>query len=150
MPNFSVDIRNRLLENEVLSGTASFYSGTLKGLNSVNRKSCERLSTPSGNINVICTIVLPRVEVRYKGRYEEEAGHTSTYRDRMHQRDFYEEVLARDIEALIEVTISNDDQKPSLTKLVLLSVGEVKKRFQYEMMKAKTNILIVLMCLLNK
>ncbi|GFY71183.1 uncharacterized protein TNIN_385341 [Trichonephila inaurata madagascariensis] len=104
MPNFSVDVRNRLLENEVLSG----------------------------NINVICTIVLPRVEVRYKGRYEEETGHASTYRDRVHQRDFYGEVLARDIEALIEVTISNDDQKPSLTKLVLLGVGEVKKRFQYD------------------
>ncbi|GFQ80098.1 uncharacterized protein TNCT_266891 [Trichonephila clavata] len=133
MPNFSFDVRKRILENEGLSGTVSFYSGTLKGLNSVNRRSCERLSTPSGNINEICTIVLPRIEVTYKGRYEEEAKRTSTYRDRVNHRDFYGEVLARDIEALIEVTLSNDDdQKPSLANLVLLGVGEIKKRFQYD------------------
>ncbi|GFS95836.1 uncharacterized protein NPIL_113211, partial [Nephila pilipes] len=132
LPDFSFNVQDSSVEEELSEGIVTFSSGNLKGLSSVYKKSCERPSRSSGTLNVICNIVLPKVDVRYRGRYEVTSRYTSSYRDQELGRDFYGEILARDVEAQIEVTVSDGDRNPSLTNLVLLGKGEVTKRFQYD------------------
>ncbi|GFT30067.1 uncharacterized protein NPIL_617501 [Nephila pilipes] len=133
LPGFSFNVQDSSsVEDELSEGIVTFSSGNLKGLTSVYKKSCERPSRSSGTLNVICNIVLPRVEVRYRGLYEVTSRYTSSDRDQELGREFYGEIVARDVEAQIEVTVSDGDRNPSLTNLVLLGKGEVTKRFQYD------------------
>ncbi|GFT16381.1 uncharacterized protein NPIL_570751 [Nephila pilipes] len=132
LPDFSFNVQDSSVEDEFSEGVVTFHSGHLRGLSSVHRKSCEHSSRSSGAHSVICNIVLPRVDVRYRGQYEVTSTYTSSYRDQVHRRDFYGEILARDLEAQIEVMIFDGDRSPSLKNLVLLGKGEVTKRFHYD------------------
>ncbi|GFQ80092.1 uncharacterized protein TNCT_266871 [Trichonephila clavata] len=132
MPDFYFNVQDPLVKAEVFDGTVIFHSGKLTGLSSVYRKNCGHLSRSSGSITIVCNVVLPRVSVAYRGRYETTTGYiTSNNKDRVQQRDFYSEILLRDVEAQIELIKLNDNDQPSITNLLLLGEGEVTKVFQY-------------------
>ncbi|GFY48179.1 uncharacterized protein TNIN_384651 [Trichonephila inaurata madagascariensis] len=131
IPDFYFNVQDTLAEAEEFEGTVLFHSGNLTGLNAVNRRFCRYLSRSSDNNRIVCNVVLPRVGVRYRGRYEATTGLTTSYGVRVQQRDFYSEILFRDVEAQIELTKLNDSERPSITNLLLLGEGEVMKRFLY-------------------
>ncbi|GFX59455.1 uncharacterized protein TNCV_3667201 [Trichonephila clavipes] len=99
MPDFYFNVRDTLREAEEFEGTVLFHSGNLTGLSTLNRKFCRYSSDSSDNNRIVCNIVLPRVGVRYRGRYEMTTGLTISYRVRVQQRDFYIEIVFRDVEA---------------------------------------------------
>ncbi|GFQ80077.1 uncharacterized protein TNCT_266801 [Trichonephila clavata] len=131
MPDFYFNVRDTLAENEEFEGTVLIHGGNLTGLNNVNRRFCRYSSHSSVNNRIVCNVILPRVGVRYRGRYEATTGLTNSYRVRVQQRDFYSEIVFRDVEAQIELTKLNDSEQPSITNLLLLGEGEVTKRFLY-------------------
>ncbi|GFT36889.1 uncharacterized protein NPIL_237281 [Nephila pilipes] len=131
MPEFYFDVVNFSSEDEAFESTVTFHSGNLTGLSSMYRKFCQHLSKSSGNIRVICNIVLPRVEVIYGGRYETTTGYTTSYGDREQQRSFYGKILIKDVEAQIELRNSDDAEKLTVTNLLILGKREVLKIFQY-------------------
>ncbi|GFQ80086.1 uncharacterized protein TNCT_266841 [Trichonephila clavata] len=132
MPDFYFNVQDPLVKAEVFDGTVIFYSGNLTGLSFVNRKYCGYLSRSSGSIRIVCNVVLPRVSVAYRGRYETTTGYITSENNkaRVQQREFYSEILLKDVEAQIELTKLNDEH-PSITNLLLLREGEVTKVFQY-------------------
>ncbi|GFX12409.1 uncharacterized protein TNCV_1035961 [Trichonephila clavipes] len=95
------------------------------------RKFCRYSSESSENNRIVCNIVLPRVVVRYRGKYEATTGLTTSYRVRVQQRDFYSEIVFRDVEAQTELTKLNDSEQPSITNLLILREGEDTKVYQY-------------------
>ncbi|GFQ80061.1 uncharacterized protein TNCT_266711 [Trichonephila clavata] len=131
IPDFYFNVQDTVLEAEEFEGTVLFHSGNFTGLNTVNRKFCLYSPRSPGKNRIVCNVILPRVSVRYRGRYEATEGLTTFHGDRVQQRDFYSEVLLRDIEAQIELTKLRDGEEPSITNLLLLGEGEVSKIFQY-------------------
>ncbi|GFV42808.1 uncharacterized protein TNCV_841621 [Trichonephila clavipes] len=129
--DFYFNVQDNLAEPEAFDGTVKFLSGNLTGLSAAHRGSCRSSSRTSSDIKIVCNVILPRVSVRYRGRYEATAGLTSSYGDRVQLREFYGEILFRDIEAQIELTKLNDGEEPSITNLLLLGEGEGVKRFMY-------------------
>ncbi|GFQ80082.1 uncharacterized protein TNCT_266821 [Trichonephila clavata] len=131
LPDFYFNVQDTLSEAEEFEGTVLFHSGNLTGLNTLNRRFCRYSSRSSGNNKIVCNVFLPRVGVRYRGRYEAATELTTSYGVRVQQRDFYSEIVFRDVEAQIELTKLNDSEQPSITNLLLLGEGEVTKRFLY-------------------
>ncbi|GFQ80065.1 uncharacterized protein TNCT_266731 [Trichonephila clavata] len=131
IPDFYFNVQDTLSEVEEFEGTVLFHSGNLTGLSTVNRRFCRYSSGSSDDNRIVCNIVLPRVDVRYSGRYEATTGLTTSYGVRVQQRDFYSEIVFRDVEAQIELTKLNDSEQPSITNLLLLREGKLMKLFQY-------------------
>ncbi|GFT17853.1 uncharacterized protein NPIL_428131 [Nephila pilipes] len=135
MPDFRFNVKNSSAEGEVYLGKVKFYLGNLTGLNVANKKSCQLLSSLSRTSvtnRIICTIVLPRVKVIYRGRYEATTGYTSYNGDRIQQRDIYGEIVTTDVEAQIDLTILKDIQKTSVTNLQLLGKLQSTIIFYYD------------------
>ncbi|GFQ80079.1 uncharacterized protein TNCT_266811 [Trichonephila clavata] len=130
MPNFY--LREYSAENEQFDGTVTFHSGNLTGLISVHRRFCQLSVKLTDNVSIICNILLPRVDVKYRGRYEVSTGSSSSYRDQERQRDFFGDISVRNVEAQIEVKTSVDGETPTVTNLLLLSKGDIRKGFQYK------------------
>ncbi|GFU43979.1 uncharacterized protein TNCV_1878551 [Trichonephila clavipes] len=84
-----------------------------------------------GSLKIVCNIVLPRVGVVYKGRYEAITRLTTSSTDQVQQRNFYSEILLSDVEAQIELTKINDSEQPSITNILLLGEREVTKIFRF-------------------
>ncbi|GFQ80063.1 uncharacterized protein TNCT_266721 [Trichonephila clavata] len=131
MPDFYFNIREFSVANEGNDGTVTFYRGNLTGLSTVQRRFCQRSLRSTDSVSIICNIVLPRVDVRYRGRYEVSTGSSSSYRDQVRQRDFFGDISVRNVEAQIEVKTSVDGDKPTVTNLLLLGKGDFRKGFQY-------------------
>ncbi|GFQ80072.1 uncharacterized protein TNCT_266761 [Trichonephila clavata] len=132
LQDFYFNVQNTLSESEAFDGTVTFHLGNLTGLNAVHRRFCQRVLRSPGSLKIVCNVVLPRVGVTYRGRYEAITGFTNSNRDRvLQQRNFYSEILLNDVEAQIELTKLNDNEQLSVTNLLLLGEGEVTKVFQY-------------------
>ncbi|GFY37847.1 uncharacterized protein TNIN_144971 [Trichonephila inaurata madagascariensis] len=86
-----------------------------------------------GSIRIVCNVVLPRVSVAYRGRFEATTEYITSQnnKDKVQQRNFYSEVLLRNVEAQIELTKLKDNEEPSISNLLILGEGEVTKVFQY-------------------
>ncbi|GFV12899.1 uncharacterized protein TNCV_3658851 [Trichonephila clavipes] len=69
--------------------------------------------------------------MRYRGRYEVSIGSSSFYKDQVRQRDFFGDISVGNVEAQIEVKTSVDGDQPTVTNLLLLSKGDLRKEFQY-------------------
>ncbi|GFY71184.1 uncharacterized protein TNIN_385351 [Trichonephila inaurata madagascariensis] len=132
IPDFSFNVQNSSEENESFGGTVMFDLGNVTGLNVVKRKFCEPSSKSPGSISIVCTVVLPRVVVSYRGRYQEITGSNSSEEDQVLYRDFYGENFIRNAEVQIELTTFEDLNNPALTNFLLLRIREVKKEFQYD------------------
>ncbi|GFQ80059.1 uncharacterized protein TNCT_266701 [Trichonephila clavata] len=131
MSDFYFNVREYSTENEVFDGTVTFLRGNLTGLSSVHRRFCQRSVRSTDSVSIICNIVLPRVDVRYRGRYEVSTGSSSSYRDQVRQRDFFGDISVRNVEAQLEVKTSVDGDQSSVTNLLLLGKGDIRKGFQY-------------------
>ncbi|GFY44108.1 uncharacterized protein TNIN_458921 [Trichonephila inaurata madagascariensis] len=129
IPDFYFNLEDTLAEAEEFEGTVLFHSGKLTGLNIVNRRFCRYSLRSSGNSKIVCNVVLHRIGIRYRGRYEATTGITTSYGVRAQQRDFFSEILFRDVEVQIELTQLNDSEQLSITNLLLLEEGEVTKNF---------------------
>ncbi|GFQ80073.1 uncharacterized protein TNCT_266771 [Trichonephila clavata] len=131
MPEFYFNIREFSAVNEVFDGAVTFYRGNLTGLSVVHRRFCQRSLKSTDSITLICNIVLPRVDVRYRGRYEVSTGSSSFYKSQVRQRDFFGDISVRNVEVQFEVKTSVDGDQPAVTNLLLLGKGDFKKGFQY-------------------
>ncbi|GFQ80067.1 uncharacterized protein TNCT_266741 [Trichonephila clavata] len=131
MPDFYFNVGEFSVANEVFHGTVTFYKGNLTGLSVVHRRFCQRSLKSTDNIILICNIVLPRVDVRYRGRYEVSTGSSSSYKVQLRQRDFFGDISVKNVEAQIEVKTSVDGDQPTVTNLLLLGKGDFRKGFQY-------------------
>ncbi|GFQ80075.1 uncharacterized protein TNCT_266791 [Trichonephila clavata] len=129
--DFYFHIQEYSSEIDKYDRTVTFHRGNLTGLSVVHRKFCQRSLKSTDSIILICNIVLPRVDVRYRGRYEVSTGSSSSYRDQERQRDFFGDISFRNVEAQIEVKTSVDGDKPTVTNLLLLNKGAFRKGFQY-------------------
>ncbi|GFV42810.1 putative DD41D transposase [Trichonephila clavipes] len=96
--SFYFNVRDTLREGEEFDGTVLFHSGNLTDLSTNNRKFYRYSSESSDNKRIVCSIVLPRVGVRYRGRYEVTTGLTTSYR------------LSRDLFSVWFGNSSNDHQ----------------------------------------
>ncbi|GFV42807.1 uncharacterized protein TNCV_841611 [Trichonephila clavipes] len=131
IPDFYFIVREFSTANEENDGTVTFYRGNLTGLSTGQRRFCQQSSRSTDSVSIICNIVLPRVDVRYRGRYEVFTASPSSYRDQVRQRDFFGDISVRNVEAQIEVKTSADGDQYSVTNLLLLSKGEIRKGFHY-------------------
>ncbi|GFX59457.1 uncharacterized protein TNCV_3667221 [Trichonephila clavipes] len=100
-------------------------------LSTVQRRFCQQSLRSIHSVSIICNIVLLRVDVQYRGRYEVSTASPSSYRDQVRQRDFFGDISVRNVEAQIEVKIFVDGDQPTLTNLLLLGKGDFRKGFQY-------------------
>ncbi|GFQ80095.1 uncharacterized protein TNCT_266881 [Trichonephila clavata] len=132
IPDFSFNVQNSSEENESFGGTVMFDLGNMTGLNVVKRKYCEPSSKAPGSISIVCTVVLPRVVVNYRGRFQEIIGSASSKEDQVLYRDFYGENFIRNAEAQLELTTFEDLNNPALTNFQLLRIREVRKEFHYD------------------
>ncbi|GFU43965.1 uncharacterized protein TNCV_1878461 [Trichonephila clavipes] len=131
LPDFYFNVQDTLSESDAFHGTVIFHSGNLTGLNEVPRRYCQHSLRSPGSLKIVCNIVLPRVGVVYKGRYEAITGLTTSSTDQVQQRNFYSEILLSDVEAQIELTKINDSEQPSITNILLLGEREVTKIFRF-------------------
>ncbi|GFQ80089.1 uncharacterized protein TNCT_266861 [Trichonephila clavata] len=130
MPQFYFNVQEFYTAKEVFDGTVKFYRGNLTGLSAVHRRFCQRSLRSTDSVTLICNIVLPRVDVRYRGRYEVPTG-SSSYKVQVRQRDFFGDISVSNVEAQIEVKTSINGDQPSITNLLLLGKGDFRKGFQY-------------------
>ncbi|GFY48180.1 uncharacterized protein TNIN_384661 [Trichonephila inaurata madagascariensis] len=130
MPDFYFNVQEFSVSNEGNDGTVTFYRGNLTGLSVVHKRFCQGSLRSTDSNTLICNIVLPRVDVRYRGRYEVSTGSSTSYKVQERQRDFFGDISVRNVEAQIEVKTSVDDQ-PTVTNLLLLSKGDFRKGFEY-------------------
>ncbi|GFQ80085.1 uncharacterized protein TNCT_266831 [Trichonephila clavata] len=131
MPQFYFNVQDFYKGNEVCNGALTFYRGNLTGLNVVHRRFCQRSLRSTDSITLICNIILPRVDVRYRGQYEVSTGLSSSYKDQVRQRDFFGDISISNVEAQIEVRASVDGDQPTVTNFLLLGKGGFRKGFQY-------------------
>ncbi|GFY37850.1 uncharacterized protein TNIN_384641 [Trichonephila inaurata madagascariensis] len=131
MPDFYFNLREFSVDNVENVGTVTFYRGNLTGLKTVQRRFCQHSLRSTDSVSIICNIVLPRVDLRYRGRYEISTESSSSYKDQVRQRDFFGDISVRNIEAQFEVKTSADGDQSSVTNLLLLSKGEYRRGFQY-------------------
>ncbi|GFU43984.1 uncharacterized protein TNCV_1878601 [Trichonephila clavipes] len=131
MPVFYFNVQDFSVDNVENVGAVTFYRGNLTGLSAVKRRFCQRSLRSTDSISIICNIDLPRVDLRYRGRYDISTGSSSSYRDHVQQRDFFGDISLRNIEAQIELQTSEDGDQYSVTNLLLLSKGEKRRGFQY-------------------
>ncbi|GFU80817.1 uncharacterized protein TNCV_4209921 [Trichonephila clavipes] len=131
MPQFYFNVREFSAANEGNYGTVTFYRGNLTGLSTIQRRFCQQSLRSTDSVSIICNIILPRVDVRYRGRYEVSTGYSSSYKDQVRQRDFFGDISVRNVEAQLEVKTSADGDQYSVTNLVLLSNSEFSKGFMY-------------------
>ncbi|GFW94848.1 uncharacterized protein TNCV_3397281 [Trichonephila clavipes] len=131
MPQFYFNVREFSVANEENYGVVTFYRGNLTGLSAVHRRVCHRSVRLTDSVSIICNIILPRVDVRYRGRYEVSTGSFSSYNDQVRQRDFFGVISVRNVEAQIEVKTSAEGDQYSVTNLLLLSKGGFSKGFMY-------------------
>ncbi|GFQ80087.1 uncharacterized protein TNCT_266851 [Trichonephila clavata] len=131
LSDFYFNVIGYFAANEEYHGTVTFHRGNLTGLSTVHRRFCQRSLRSTDSVSIICNIVLPRVDVRYRGRYEVSTESSSSYKDQVRQRDFFGDISVRNVEAQIEVKTSVDGDKSSVTNLLLLNKGEFRKGFQY-------------------
>ncbi|GFY38706.1 uncharacterized protein TNIN_403731 [Trichonephila inaurata madagascariensis] len=131
MPQFYFNVQDFYTENEVIDGTVTFYRGNLTGLSVAHRRFCQHSLRSADSITLVCNIVLPRVDVRYRGRYEVFTGSSSSNKVQVRQRDFFGVISVRNVEAQIEVKTSVDGDQPTVSNLLLLGKGDFSKGFQY-------------------
>ncbi|GFQ80069.1 uncharacterized protein TNCT_266751 [Trichonephila clavata] len=131
MPDFYFNVREFSVDDVENVGTLTFYRGNLTGLSTVQRRFCQHSLRSTHSVGIICNIVLPRVDVRYRGRYEVPTRSSSSYRNQVQHRDFFGDISVRNVEAQIEVQTSVDRDQASVTNLLLLSKGEYRRGFQY-------------------
>ncbi|PRD27599.1 UNVERIFIED_CONTAM: hypothetical protein NCL1_34908 [Trichonephila clavipes] len=131
IPDFSFNVQNSSEENESFGGTVMFDLGNVTGLNVVKRKFCEPSSKSPGSISIVCIVVLPKVVVSYRGRYQEITGSNSS-EDQVLYRDFYGENFIRNAEVQFELTTFEDLNNPALTNFLLLQIREVRKEFHFD------------------
>ncbi|GFQ80057.1 uncharacterized protein TNCT_266691 [Trichonephila clavata] len=129
LPNFTHNQQNRSADGAVTNTQVIYHSGNLTGLQTVNRKSCEQPSWASGNISVVCNIVLPEIDVKYEGRYQAITGYTSPYGVHIRQFDFHVKLTVVDIEAKLEVTSSPHVKIPSIKNLEIVTAGKPEISF---------------------
>ncbi|GFS62319.1 uncharacterized protein TNIN_446361 [Trichonephila inaurata madagascariensis] len=96
MPDFYFNVQEFSVSNEGNDGTVTFYRGNLTGLSTVQRRFCHRSLRSTDSVSIICNIILPRVDVEYRGRYEVSTGSFSSYKDQVYCR--------------IAATIAEDDE----------------------------------------
>ncbi|GFY56829.1 uncharacterized protein TNIN_9292 [Trichonephila inaurata madagascariensis] len=120
MPQFYFNVKDFYTENEAFAGSVAFYRGNLTGLSVVHRRFCQHSLRSTDSITLICNIVLPRVDVQYRGRYEVSTGSSSSYKDQVRQQDFFGDISVRNVEAQIEVKTSVDGDQPTVSNLLLL------------------------------
>ncbi|GFS62316.1 uncharacterized protein TNIN_446351 [Trichonephila inaurata madagascariensis] len=125
------NVREFSLANEENYGVVTFYRGNLTGLSAVQRRVCQRSVRSTDSVSIICDIILPRVDVQYRGRYEVSTASVSSYKDQVRQRDFFGDISVINIEAQIEVKTSVDGDQSSVTNLLLLGKGDIRKGFQH-------------------
>ncbi|GFX12408.1 uncharacterized protein TNCV_1035951 [Trichonephila clavipes] len=132
MPDFYFNVREFSTANEENDGTVAFYRGNLTGLSTRFKKILSTIFKIDRQCQYnLCNIVLPRLDVQYRGRYEVSTASPSSYRDQVRQRDFFGDISVRNVEAQIEVKIFVDGDQPTLTNLLLLGKGDFRKGFQY-------------------
>ncbi|GIY34239.1 hypothetical protein CDAR_33091 [Caerostris darwini] len=122
MPNFSLNSQNRSSDGAVTNIKVMYHSGNLTGLQTVNRKSCQEPSWSSGNISVVCNIVLPKIDVKYEGRFQAIKGLETGVHIRGH--NFGVKMSIVDLEAEIEVTSSPHVKVPAVKRLSLVNQGK--------------------------
>ncbi|GFY44107.1 uncharacterized protein TNIN_458911 [Trichonephila inaurata madagascariensis] len=131
MPKFYFNVLDFYTANEAFAGSVAFYRGNLTGLSVVHRRFCQHSLRSTDSITLICNIVLPRVDVQYRGRYEVSTGSSSSYKDQVRQQDFFGDISVRNVEAQIEVKTFVDGDQPTVSNLLLLGKGDFRKGFQY-------------------
>ncbi|GFQ80074.1 uncharacterized protein TNCT_266781 [Trichonephila clavata] len=131
VPDFYFNVRDNSASNDVFVGNVTFYRGNLTGLSVVHRGFCQRSLTSTDSFSIICNIVLPRIDVRYRIRYEVLHEHSSSYKDLERKREFFGDISVRNVEAQIELKAPVDGDQLTVTNLLLLGEEEVRKRLDF-------------------
>ncbi|GBL76924.1 hypothetical protein AVEN_12600-1 [Araneus ventricosus] len=126
MPLLSYNVHQKQPDGAVVNNHTMFGSGNMTGLQNLYRKSCEKpITLASGNISVICNIVLPKIHVECQGRFQSTRGYNNPFTVHVRQYDFDIKMNSVNLEAQLEVTSDPRLKLPSMRNVTLISKGEI-------------------------
>ncbi|CAL1276387.1 unnamed protein product [Larinioides sclopetarius] len=126
MPLLSYNVHQKQPDGAVINNHTMFGSGNITGLQTIYRKSCEKpMILTSGNISVVCNIVLPKIHVECQGRFQSTKGYNNPFTVHVRQYDFGIKMNAVNLEAQLEVTSDPRLKLPSVRNVALISKGKI-------------------------